>query len=138
MRRALLRVVALCTGAFSAATIPTIARAQWAPDGTPVCTATQAQSAPTAASDGAGGVILAWTDLRDGNLDVYAQRLNAAGAALWAPDGVPVCTARGDQGTPSIAADGSPRGSRPPCRDAGGGFGETVNDADVTPPEFPM
>ncbi len=102
-----LRVAAPCAGIVAASILPAIAGAQWSPEGTPVCTAARAQSAPVAASDGAGGFILAWTDLRNGNLDVYAQRVNAAGAALWASDGVPVCTARGDQGTPSIAADGA-------------------------------
>ncbi|MBI4424188.1 MAG: hypothetical protein HY554_10700, partial [Elusimicrobia bacterium] len=65
---------------------------------------------PAAASDGAGGLIVVWQDWRSGNGDVYAQRLSAAGAKLWAPEGVLVAdgpTAAGDQaGAPFLADDG--------------------------------
>jgi hypothetical protein len=45
-----------------------------------------------------GGVFVCWTDMRNGDWDVYAQKLNAAGNPLWAQNGVPVCRAAGQQG----------------------------------------
>jgi hypothetical protein len=49
------------------------------------------QRYPCPASDGTGGLIVAWTDYRD-LADIYAQRVNAAGQRTGAPNGVPVCT----------------------------------------------
>jgi hypothetical protein len=48
---------------------------------------------PVLASDGAGGAILAWTDMRNtdnypGDLDIYCQRVNAAGNVQWPTNGV--------------------------------------------------
>jgi len=45
-----------------------------------------------------GGVLVCWTDMRNGDWDVYAQKLNLAGNPLWAQNGVPVCRAEGQQG----------------------------------------
>jgi hypothetical protein len=52
-----------------------------------------------------GGAVLAWTDLRNGNADVYAQRLSAAGAPLWPATGLVVTAAPGDQTAPALVAD---------------------------------
>jgi hypothetical protein len=52
-------------------------------------------------------VIVAWVDLRSGNGDVYAQRLNAAGQPLWGSDGDPVCVVRGDQDPLVAVSDGA-------------------------------
>jgi hypothetical protein len=48
---------------------------------------------PAIISDGAGGAIVAWLDDRRSQRDVYAQRVDASGNALWATNGVPVGTA---------------------------------------------
>lgn len=56
-------------------------------------------------SDGNGGAIIVWTDYRNGNYDIYAQRLDANGNALWTPGGVPVCTDSGQQQRPQLIAD---------------------------------
>lgn len=50
-------------------------------------------------SDGAGGVIAAWSDYRSGQLDVYTQHLEPGGAiaAGWPADGLAACTAGGNQ-----------------------------------------
>ena len=81
--------------------------AQWTADGVAVCAAVQAQSAPVGASDGAGGVIIAWVDRRNSNFDIYAQRLDAAGAPQWTLNGVAVCTAAATQQSVQIIADGA-------------------------------
>ena len=52
--------------------------------------------------------IIVWEDERNGDKDIYAQKIdNATGVALWAPDGVPVCTAANDQRNPRAACDSS-------------------------------
>ncbi len=60
-------------------------------------------------SDGSGGAIITWQDYRNGigNLDIYAQRLNANGIEQWQASGVVVCNATLDQSMPAIASDGS-------------------------------
>lgn len=73
----------------------------------PLCTATSDQIAPISISDGAGGAIVVWQDLRSGSYDIYAQRISAAGDPLWAADGVLLCTAASHQFLPSVASDGA-------------------------------
>jgi hypothetical protein len=45
-----------------------------------------------------GGAFITWYDHRGADYDVYAQRIDHAGNALWAPNGIGVCTAPGTQG----------------------------------------
>jgi hypothetical protein len=80
---------------------------QWAADGVALCTAPNTQGAVVIASDGAGGAIGAWEDNRGANTDIYAQRINGAGATQWAGNGVAICTAANPQNLPSISADGA-------------------------------
>lgn len=86
---------------------PDIARAVWPTDGRAISTAGNLQGFPAIVSDGAGGAIIVWVDLRNGNEDIYAQRVDATGTALWTPDGVAVCTAVNNQTFPAIVADGA-------------------------------
>lgn len=79
----------------------------WGADGLAVCTDTTDQQSPVVTSDGAGGAIFAWQDLRNANYDIYAQRVNAAGSTLWTADGAPVCTAAGNQVLEVITGDGA-------------------------------
>src|SRR5258707_5419304 len=88
---------------------PRLARAQWVDNGVPVCTAPGGQDIPLVAPDGAGGVFVAWRDLRNGNqADVYVQHLTATGyiAPGWPVDGLAVCTAPNLQGATSLISDG--------------------------------
>jgi hypothetical protein len=80
---------------------------QWTVDGVALCSASGQQVSPAIVSDGAGGAIVTWQDLRGGNNDIYAQRVDAAGVPQWTPGGVAVCTAAGDQTAPVIGSDGS-------------------------------
>jgi hypothetical protein len=48
-------------------------------------------------SDGTGGAIIAWDDSRNGNRDIYVQRIDSLGIPLWMANGEPVCIANGDQ-----------------------------------------
>lgn len=72
-----------------------------------VCVALFDQNPPVSISDGGGGSIIAWSDYRSGNLDIYAQKLDAAGNIVWAGDGVPICKQTGDQINPRLLPDGA-------------------------------
>ena len=80
---------------------------EWTTDGVPLCTAAGYQGAPTIVPDDAGGAIVTWGDGRNGDYDIYAQRLDASGAVQWRTDGVALCTATGDQYWPTIVPDGA-------------------------------
>ncbi|MCC6653035.1 MAG: hypothetical protein IT348_17910 [Candidatus Eisenbacteria bacterium] len=80
---------------------------QWTGNGVAVCTAADSQGDAVLASDGVGGAVVAWFDNRNANYDIYAQRINASGAMLWAIDGVVVCNASGDQQDAEITQDGT-------------------------------
>ncbi len=77
----------------------------WIPDGVVICSATGIQSNATIVSDGAGGAIITWNDLRSGNSDIYAQRINAMGVVQWTANGVVVCNAASTQLVPTIVSD---------------------------------
>lgn len=79
----------------------------WTAGGVAVCAAAGNQRFPAIASDGVGGAIVVWKDERSGEFDVYAQRVDASGAPLWAADGVCVCSATGVQHDTEILADGA-------------------------------
>jgi hypothetical protein len=85
----------------------------WGPSGVAVCTASNDQQSPAIVPDGAGGAILTWADKRASGSpfsqidDIYAQRVDSGGNALWAPNGVLVCGATGYQSNPVGAPDGA-------------------------------
>ncbi|MDN3513703.1 MAG: hypothetical protein NG747_04820 [Candidatus Brocadia sp.] len=81
----------------------------WAKDGVPVCVAPENQNRPKMISDGAGGAIIAWQDMRSGidNYDIYAQRIDAQGDPQWTANGMPICTEVNAQNSPCIATDGT-------------------------------
>ncbi|MDH7514518.1 MAG: choice-of-anchor D domain-containing protein [Bacteroidota bacterium] len=54
-----------------------------------------------------GCAVVAWEDYRGGSTcDIYAQFLDKDGKEIWTKDGVPVCTAPGNQFTPYVIRDG--------------------------------
>jgi hypothetical protein len=79
---------------------------QWTADGEAVCAAADDQRASTIASDGVGGVIVAWRDRRSGNYDIYVQRISSGGTVQWTANGVAICTDTGAQYSPIIVSDG--------------------------------
>ncbi len=78
---------------------------QWTVDGAAISTASNNQQFPQLISDGAGGAIVAWQDLRSGTNKVFAQRVNSGGTAQWAPDGITIATTPNAQSTPQIVSD---------------------------------
>jgi hypothetical protein len=80
---------------------------QWAADGVPLSTVSGDPGYPRIISDGATGAIVAWYRNRGGNAGIRAQRVNTAGAILWAADGVLICAAVWDEWYPRIISDGA-------------------------------
>ena len=81
---------------------------QWTANGIPIASAASMQAQPAIISDGSGGAIIAWIDLRNGNdFNIYAQRVNGSGLVQWAPDGVIICDTPRDQAYPTLAPDGN-------------------------------
>jgi len=86
---------------------PCVGHAAWQLNGTGVAITSGDQGQPTICPDGAGGTIIAWADSRNGNYDIYAQRMDGLGVAKWGANGVLVCFALGDQTSPQIVPDGN-------------------------------
>jgi hypothetical protein len=85
---------------------PATAGAQWPGNGVPICTEAHEQELPVAASDEAGGAIVAWVDRRGGNPNIYSQRISASGGVQYQLDGVALSPAASDQVRPAIVSDG--------------------------------
>ena len=86
---------------------PCRAQAQWTVNGAIVCNMPNNQGSQAVVSDGSGGAIVCWVDTRTDAGDVYAQRISAAGVALWSAGGVIICSAANEQHSPVIASDGA-------------------------------
>jgi hypothetical protein len=78
----------------------------WTFNGTAVCNDPSIQYGMEMTTDGAGGAIIAWQDDRMiSHTNIYAQRIDSSGTAVWKTDGVPICTAADDQASPLICSD---------------------------------
>lgn len=72
----------------------------------PVCTQNDDQMDPDIISDGAGGAIIAWRDQRDDGDNLYLQRMDGSGSALWTEGGV-LLVDTDSVLSPKLAADGA-------------------------------
>ncbi len=79
----------------------------WTAGGVALCATNGAQTMPSIVSDGAGGAIVSWQDLRSGTADIYARRVNSSGTPQWTANGVLLCGANLAQTLPAIASDGA-------------------------------
>ena len=77
--------------------------ATWNPGGVVITTASGDQTSPAIASDGSGGVFVAWQD--ELSYDIYLQHFDTGGSPLAASGGIPVCTAAGEQSGAAMTAD---------------------------------
>jgi len=77
----------------------------WAENGINLTPIPEWQVDPALIRDGDGGAIITWYDLRSGDYDVYAQRIDGDGSRLWMANGVTICDAPRDQAITAIASD---------------------------------
>ncbi len=77
----------------------------WEAQGNRMCAGSSYRSMSVMVADGADGAIVGWWDHRTAEGDLYAQRIDAQGAMMWASDGVIAQVIGGYQRQPSIVAD---------------------------------
>lgn len=84
----------------------------WVEDGVLVCGVNDHQTNPSLVSDGKGGAVVIWKNLRDNNnwdwdwnWDLYAQRIDSDGNKLWPEDGIPICTGEPNSRGPFLLFD---------------------------------
>lgn len=80
------------------------ANALWPLNGAAQCPTVASQQFPVMCSDGSGGAIIAWQDLRDGTYNIYAARVSPGGNTLWCGA---VSAAINHQQHPVMVADGA-------------------------------
>jgi hypothetical protein len=80
---------------------------KWTANGVAICTATNSQYDPYIVSDGSGGAIICWSDVRSGIDRMYAQRVNASGVPQWTANGVSLTNSPSGQGRPRIVSNGA-------------------------------
>lgn len=81
---------------------------QWTANGVVVCNSSGVQNNPRIEPDGSNGALISWIDKRVGtDYDIYAQRISASGTAMWASNGVAVCSAANNQSAQDMKYLGS-------------------------------
>ena len=79
---------------------------KWDINGTAICNSSDSQWFPQICTDEFGGAIITWEDYRNGNGDIYAQKVNSTGNIQWTLNGIPICNSSGEQIKPQICSDG--------------------------------
>jgi hypothetical protein len=69
----------------------------WTANGVAICTDGSMQWFPRIIPDDFNGAVITWEDKRSGNWDIYAMRVNGAGAPQWNANGLAICRANNDQ-----------------------------------------
>ncbi|MEA3493586.1 MAG: hypothetical protein U9R38_04270 [Candidatus Margulisiibacteriota bacterium] len=78
----------------------------WAKHGIAAGKSAGNQNFPQLITDGLNGVVVVWQDYRNGNSDIFAQKISSNGSPLWGRDGIPICQAAAGQFAPEITSDG--------------------------------
>jgi hypothetical protein len=76
-------------------------------DGVVVYESSAALGQPYIVTGSSASAIIGWIDERNGNPDIYAQRVTALGTISWNSAGIVICNAANDQGALQMIADGS-------------------------------
>jgi len=80
---------------------------QWASAGLPVTNLPNSIETASAATDGAGGIIIAFEyDFSISDHDVYAQRLSPSGSPLWGAGGTAIAASGNKEQAPRVVSDG--------------------------------
>lgn len=80
---------------------------QWDINGRAICIEEYNQYYYQICSDGTGGAIIKWQDHRNGESDIYAQKINSNGIVQWGLNGMAICTIIKAQTNPQICTDGA-------------------------------
>lgn len=82
---------------------------QWTANGVVLTTSLSGQARPLIVTNGADGAIVAWEDYRNGNIDIFAQRVLSNGTVdpAWPALGRGVVVTGGDEEDLAMASDGN-------------------------------
>lgn len=101
------RIVVLSLILCSVIALTLQAQILWDEDGVAIRQGKHIEWYRSADSDGSGYLFVTWSDCRTGTRDIYAQKFDTGGNALWVAGGVHVVEAPGRQEDPVIVADGA-------------------------------
>lgn len=76
---------------------------------TVICDKSETQRRPRLCTDGNEGAIISWEDYRNkttNSYDIYVQKVNSSGDAVWLEDGIVVCSDIAFQHNAEICSDG--------------------------------
>lgn len=81
---------------------------QWTYDGAIVTNKSEREHSEKIISDDQGGAIIFWEQQSSltGQWDIWGQRINSSGIALWPDGGIPVCTIDANRVNPKVQRDG--------------------------------
>jgi hypothetical protein len=80
----------------------------WQMNGIAVSAAPENQEYSQIAMCGKDSFILTWQDYRNGNADIYAQKIDLTGRVLWKNNGEVVCNVAGNQERPQLVGGDAP------------------------------
>jgi hypothetical protein len=80
---------------------------EWATNGSPVAVVAGNKDFVVTTADGLGGAIVAWSDERADNGDIYLQHMDSGGNELWGPTGDPLVVKPNAQVEPVLVPDGT-------------------------------
>ncbi|HLG35925.1 MAG TPA: T9SS type A sorting domain-containing protein [Bacteroidia bacterium] len=79
----------------------------WTISGVAICSDAADQAAPDMIESENSGAIIAWTDLRNGNRDIYAQKVDSSGIVQWTVSGEAVAMKPATQQNVQVISDGT-------------------------------
>jgi hypothetical protein len=85
--------------------VDTVGVVKWAVNGVPICEESSKQTGAWLTSDLKDGCIAVWIDHRNGDADLFAQRVDVNGNIRWAMNGIPLCIGPGPQWVTQICSD---------------------------------
>jgi len=86
--------------------IDSLGNSKWMSDGIGIFIVDSLQLIRDLYNDGNHGALIVSWDYRNGNYDIYVQRIDSSGIKMWDSIGVPICTADSIQQYPAGVSDG--------------------------------